>query len=121
MGAPEAPEGDGRVIPTNDAPVKIGAIFIKEMVFRQAGRLIKRAKAIASSGYSAAHELAPGIQKGADLARRGYAYARDNGLIEKYGGRHAEQIHGAAQKGMDGYERLERAARDADGMIGRMR
>jgi hypothetical protein len=91
------------------------------MVFRQAGRLFKRAKNIAAGGYAFAHELAPGIQKGADLARQGYTYARDNGLIEKYGGRHADAIHGAAQKGMDGYDRLERAARDADGMISRMR
>ena len=53
--------------------------------------------------------------------RRGYAHARDKGLIERYGGRHAEQIHGAAQKGFDGYERRERAARDADGVIGAMR
>ena len=91
------------------------------MVFSHASRLYKGAKHIAAGGYRAAHELAPGIQKGADLMRRGYAHARDKGLIERYGGRHAEQIHGAAQKGFDGYERLERAARDADGVIGAVR
>lgn len=91
------------------------------MVFKHASRLFKGAKNLAAGGYAYAHELAPGIQKGADLARRGYGFARDNGLIDRYGGRHAEAIRGAAQKGFDGYERLERAARDADGVIGAMR
>ena len=91
------------------------------MAFSHASRVFKGAKHIAAGGYRAAHDLAPGIQKGADLARRGYNFARDKGLIERYGGRHAEAIHGAAQRGFDGYERLERAARDADGVIGAMR
>ena len=60
-------------------------------------------------------------KKAADFAKKGYAYGRDSGLIDRYGGRNAGAIHGMAQKGLDGYERLERAARDADGVIQAMR
>jgi hypothetical protein len=91
------------------------------MVFKQGARLFHRAKGLASGAYAFAHEAAPNIQKAADFAKKGYAYGRDSGLIDRYGGRNAGAIHGMAQKGLDGYERLERAARDADGVIQAMR
>jgi len=91
------------------------------MVFKQGARIFRRAKGLASNAYAFAHEAAPNIQKAADFAKKGYAYGRDSGLIDRYGGKNAGAIHGFAQKGLDGYERLERAARDADGMIGAMR
>ena len=91
------------------------------MVFKQGARLFRRAKGLASGAYAYAHEAAPNIQKAADFAKKGYNHARDSGLIDRYGGRNSGAIHGFAQKGLDGYERLERAARDADGVIQAMR
>ena len=71
---------------------------------------------MASNAYAFAHEAAPHIQNGADLMKRGYHAANNAGLIDKYAGEHAGAVHSAAQRGMDGYERLERAARDVDGV-----
>ena len=86
------------------------------MVFRQGARAFRRLKGVASNAYAFAHEAAPHIQKGADFLKRGYHPANNAGLIDKYAGEHAGAVHSAAQRGMDGYERLERAARDVDGV-----
>ena len=86
------------------------------MVFRQGARAFRRLKGVASNAYAFAHEAAPHIQKGADFARKGYHAANDAGLIDRYTGQHAGAVHNYAKRGMDGYERLERAARDADGV-----
>ena len=91
------------------------------MVFKQGARLFRLAKGLASSTYAYAHEAAPNIQKAADFTKKGYHQACDSGLINRYGGRNAGATHGIAQKGLDGYERLERAARDVDGVIQAMR
>ena len=85
-------------------------------MFRSGARAFRRLKGFASNAYAFAHEAAPHVQKGADLVKKGYRAANDAGLIDKYGGRHAGAIHSAAQRGIDGYDRLERAARDADGV-----
>jgi len=71
---------------------------------------------MASNAYAFAHEAAPHIQKGADFARKGYHAANDAGFIDRYAGQHAGAVHKYAKRGMDGYERLERAARDVDGV-----
>ena len=86
------------------------------MVFRQGARAFRRLKGMASNAYAFAHEAAPHIQKGADFAKKGYHAANNAGLIDKYAGSHAGAVNNYAQRGMDGYERLERAARDVDGV-----
>ena len=86
------------------------------MVFRQGARAFRRLKGMASNAYAFAHEAAPHIRKGADFAKKGYHAANNAGLIDRYACAHAGAVHSAAQRGMDGYERLERAARDVDGV-----
>jgi hypothetical protein len=117
-GAPLKPMGVGRLIPAKEDDVKIGGIFIINtgMVFRQGARAFHRLKGMASNAQAFAHEAAPHIRKAADFAKKGYAAASESGLIDQYAGRHAGAVHNYAQRGLDGYERLERAARSADGV-----
>jgi hypothetical protein len=84
------------------------------MLLRRGQQFLRKAKGLAGQAYAFAHEAAPHIQKAADVARKGYNMASDAGIIDKYGGRRAGAIHSAARTGLDTYDRLERAAGDAD-------
>ena len=105
-------------MPGNEADVKIGGIFI---IHTHDGLSTGRPSVPSTQGhgvnaYAFAHEAAPHIQKGAEFARKGYHAANNAGLIDKYSGAHAGAVHKCAQRGVDGYVRLERAARDVDGV-----
>jgi hypothetical protein len=81
----------------------------------------RRVKHWAGAAYATAHDLAPGIRKGADALRRGYQTASENGLIDQLGGKHAQSIHEGARRGFSTYDNLERAATQADGVVRSMR
>lgn len=86
------------------------------MVFRvRPGHAFNRAKQWAGQAYASAHELAPHVKKFAAGARRAYEAAAP--MIDEYGGSRAGSIHGAARRGFDTYDQLERAALQGDSVI----
>lgn len=86
------------------------------MVFRtRASHAFNRAKRWAGQAYASAHELAPHAKKFVAGARRAYDAAAP--MIDEYGGRHAGALHGAAKRGFDTYDQLERAAQQGDAVI----
>jgi hypothetical protein len=89
------------------------------MTFRRPHQVVRRAKHWLTSAYSTAQEMAPGVKKGVEALRRGYAAAAP--MIDEYGGRRASDFHKAAKKGFDTYDSLERAAGQADGVVRAMR
>ncbi len=89
------------------------------MFFRRPQQAYRRVKGWANQAYATAHDLAPGIRKGADALRRGYDAAKP--LIDEYGGSRAQAIHQGAQRGFSTYDSLERAAGQADGVVRAMR
>jgi hypothetical protein len=84
------------------------------MVFRRAAAIGRRAKDFAGQAYAAAHDLAPGIKKGAEAAKRAYQTAAQSGLIDDLAGKRSAQIHRGARSAMDAYSKFEDAARKAD-------
>jgi hypothetical protein len=82
-----------------------------------ATRLVRRARDWAGSAIRDARETAPYIKQGADAFKRSYKAASDSGMIDKYGGKYSTQIHAASKKATDGYDSIERAARQGDGAL----
>ena len=91
------------------------------MVFRQARAVFRKAKDFAGQAYATAHDLAPGIRKGADAIKRGYAAASDSGLIDQVGGKRAGEIHRGARRALATYDKFEDVARKTDGVVRAMR
>lgn len=85
------------------------------MVFQRATAIARRAKHWAGQAYATAQDLAPGIRKGAEAAKRAYRTAADSGLIDDLAGKHAGKIHRGAARGMAAYDKFEDVARKADG------
>lgn len=81
----------------------------------------KRAKGFGANAYAQASEAARGVDKVVTAARRGYDKANQLGLIDKYGGEHAADIHRHAKRGFSTYDQLSRAARGADADLRAMR
>ena len=90
-------------------------------MFRQVKAAARRAKSLAGQAYSAAHELAPSIAKGANAIKRGYRAASDSGLIDDLGGKHSAKIHRGAQRAIGAYDKFEEAARKGDHVVRAMR
>jgi hypothetical protein len=84
---------------------------------QKATRLVRRARDWAGSAIRDARETAPHIKQGADALKKSYKAVADSGMIDQYGGKYSAQIHGAAKKATDGYDSLERAARQGDGAL----
>ena len=83
------------------------------MVFQVAGA-IAHARGLGSAAFRTARQLAPHVQKGADLARRGYHAANKAGIIDELGPERAKAVRHAASQAGSAYDRLERVATGAD-------
>lgn len=79
--------------------------------------MVRRVKGWAGQAYNTAHEMAPGIAKGAAAAKRAYQSAADSGLVDDLAGRHAGRIHRGARNAMQAYDKFEDAARRTDGVV----
>jgi hypothetical protein len=77
--------------------------------------VVRGGKDFARGAYAKAHEWAPHVQKFAAGAKRAYGAASP--MIDEYGGRHAANIHGAARRGFDTYDSLERAAMQGEAVM----
>ena len=84
------------------------------MVFRRVAAIGRRAKDFAGQAYAAAHDLAPGVKKGAEAAKRAYQTAAKSGLIDDLAGKRAGAVHRGAHRAMDAYSKFEDVARKAD-------
>jgi len=87
------------------------------MVFKRAQHIFRKAKDFAGQAYATAQDLAPGVKKGAEAVRKGWEHADRSGLVDQVAGRRAGAVRGHAQRGFDGYAKMEDAARKADGAI----
>jgi len=87
------------------------------MVFSSGRRLFRKAKDFAGQAYATAQDLAPGVKKGAEAVRKGWDHAERSGLVDQAAGRHAGALRGNMRKGFDAFDKLEDAARKADGAI----
>ena len=87
------------------------------MVFRRAQAAFRKAKDFAGQAYATAQDLAPGVRKGAEALRKGFDHADRSGLIDQVGGRRAGDFRRNARRGFDAFDKLEDAARKADGAI----
>lgn len=83
----------------------------------KATRLVRRARDWAGSAIRDARETAPHLKQGADALKHSYKAAADSGMIDKYGGKYASEIHAGAKRATDGYDSLERAARQGDSAL----
>ena len=94
-------------------------LYIKAtMAFRTRGAAVFRSvKNFAGQAYATAKDLAPGVKKGAEAMRKGFAHASESGLVDQVGGRHAGSIKRGARRGFDAYDKFEDAARKADGAL----
>ena len=77
--------------------------------------------ALARVRQLSAHEVGHGVNKAVTAARQGYEKANQLGLIDKYGGQHAADIHRTARRGFSTYDQLSRAAQGADADFRAMR
>ena len=66
-------------------------LYIKAtMSFRTRGvAVLRRVKSMAGQAHAAVHDMAPGVKKGAESLRTGFAHASESGLIDQVAGRHA--------------------------------
>jgi len=91
------------------------------MVFRRVAAIGRRAKNWAGQAYATAQDLAPGIRKGAEAAKRAYNTAAQSGLIDEQAGKHAGKIHRGAARGMAAYDKFVDVAMKADRVARTMR
>jgi len=87
------------------------------MVFSRAQAVFRKAKDFAGRAYATAQDLAPGVKKGAEALRKGFEHADRSGLVDQVGGRRAGAMRQNARRGFDAFDKLEDAARKADGAI----
>ena len=87
------------------------------MVFKRIGHAMRKAKDFAGQVYATAQDLAPGVKKGAEALRKGFDHADRSGLVDQVGGRRAGVMRTNARRGFDAFDKLEDAARKADGAI----
>ena len=56
------------------------------MVFSSGRRLFKKVKDFAGQAYGAAHDLAPGVKKGAEAFHKGWEHVERSGLVDQAAG-----------------------------------
>ena len=91
------------------------------MVLRTVGRTVRQVRDFAGRAYRTAQDMAPGIRKGADAIRRGFAEASDNGLLDQVGGKRSADIRRGAQRAFATYDKFEEAAKRGDQVVRAMR
>ena len=87
------------------------------MVLSSGRRLFRKAKDFAGQSYATAQDLAPRVKNSAEAMRKGWDYPDRSGLVDQAAGRHAGALRGHVRNGFFAIDKLEDAARKADGAI----
>ena len=87
------------------------------MVFSSGKRLFRKVKDFAGQAYGAAHDLAPGVKKGAEAFRKGWDHAERSGLVDQAAGKRAGGVRGHVKRGFEAFDKIEDMARKGDAAI----